>query len=152
MGATAVASALSVEAPKGSHFEFEEVKTEKGTKSLGFVPILAWDDLEKAAEFYGDSGILAILDGTSLRVSFQNIARRKRNAGKTDDEIAKEQLEFRPGTRKVGESTPTSRATRATRTAIESGVNADALAELVAAVASGKIKLEDLGINSPVQA
>lgn len=152
MGATAVASTVSVAAPSGAHWEYEEIKTEKGTKSLGLAPLLVWDDLEAAAAFFTDALILAILDGTSLRVSYQNIARRKRIAGKSDDEIAQDQVDFRPGTRRVGESTPASRAQRATRQAVEGGVNADALAELVAMVASGKINLADLGIKATAPA
>ena len=57
---------LTLPAPDGAEFEMEEVKTARGTKSLGEVPILTWKSLERAREYFGDEGILDILDGTSL--------------------------------------------------------------------------------------
>src|SRR4051812_38418708 len=99
-----VTGTLTVEAPAGAEFKLEEVKTARGTKSVGEVPILVWNDLEKARDYYGDEGIQDVLDGTSLRVSFQNIGRRYASAGKSMDEIAEAQLKFRPGKRAVGVS------------------------------------------------
>ena len=96
---------LTVTAPTGAEFVFDEVKTERGTKSLGEVPILVWRNVAAALTHYGEEGIGDILDGTSLRVSFQNIARRFKAAGKTDDEIAAAQVAFKPGKRS-GVSTP----------------------------------------------
>lgn len=135
---------LTVTAPDGAHFEFDEVKTARGEKSLGEVPILVWDDLEKAAEFYGVDSILAILDGTSLRVSFQGIARRMAVGEKTADDIAKAQVEFRPGKRQVGASTPESRARRAAAAAVEKSGNADAITALLQKIAAGEISADDL--------
>lgn len=132
-----------VSAPAGSHFEFEEVKTAGGTKPLGQAPILVWDSLESARQTYGDEGITDVLDGTSLRVSFQGIARRGRIAGKSDDDIAQQQVEFRPGKRAVGQSTPVSRARRAASTAAEK-VDGDVLASFLSKVAAGEISQEDL--------
>lgn len=145
-------SNITTEAPEGAHFEFEEVKTARGTESLGEVPLLVWDDLDKARAFYTDEGILAVLDGTSLRVSFQGTARRLKAANKADDDIAKAQSEFRPGRRQGGQSTPTSRATRAAKSASEK-VNGDAISELLEKIASGQISAETLaamGITSPL--
>lgn len=134
---------LTVQAPPGAHFEYEEVKTARGSKSLGEVPMLVWDDLELTRANFGDDGILASLDGTSLRVSFQGIARRMRIAGKSDDEIAKAQIEFKPGKRAVGVSTPVSRAARAAKGAAEK-VDGDLLAAFMARVAKGEISESDI--------
>ncbi len=138
-------SELSVQAPKGSHFAFESVKTKGGTEDLGEVPLLVWDDLDATVTFYGEDGVKQILDGTSLRVSFQGIGRRMRAADKTDDEIAQAQMNFRPGKRAVGASTPASRAARATKAAAETlGDKADILTELMKKVASGELTDEEI--------
>jgi hypothetical protein len=143
-------AAVAVEAPSGSHFEFEPVRTAKGTQELGDVPILVWDDLDKAIEFYTHEGVIAVLDGTSLRVSFQNIARRLKTSlkDKTDDEIneaiAEAQVKFRPGKRAGGVSTPGSRVARAAKAATEKGADAEKLEALLAKIASGDIDLADL--------
>jgi hypothetical protein len=134
---------LTVQAPNGAHFEFETVKTAKGTKDLGQAPILKWDSLAAATEHYGEENILNVLDGTSLRVSFQGIARRGRIAQKSDDDIAKTQVEFKPGTRVVGQPTPVSRAKRAAGAAAEK-VDGDMLAKLLEDIANGRISAEDL--------
>lgn len=133
----------NVQAPAGSHFEFEEVKTLKGTKSLGEVPILVWDKMDAAVEHYTEEGVLNSLDGTSFRVSYQGIARRLRIQGKTDDDIAKAQLDFKPGKRAVGVATPSSRAAKAAKSAAEK-VDGDKIAAFLARVASGDISEEEL--------
>lgn len=137
---------LTIAAPDGAHFEYEEVKTARGTKSLGEVPILVFDSVQAAVTQYGEEGVKGVLDGTSLRVSFQGIARRMRIAGKSDDEIAKAELEFRPGTRVVGASTPVSRARNAAAKAAEAvgAENADKVAQFLDLVSAGKISAEDL--------
>lgn len=136
---------LTVEAPDGAHFEIEEVKTNRGTRSVGQVPILVWDDTTKALDFYGAEGICDILDGTSLRVSFQGIARRFGAAGKTVDEIAQAQINFRPGKRAVGVSTPASRAGNAARRAAEKlGDRADVITKFMERVAAGQVSDEEL--------
>lgn len=125
---------VTVAAPQGAHFEFEKV-SDKSDNEFD-VPILVWDSLEDAIGFYGEEGTLRILDGTSLRVSFQNIARRFAQGNKSADDIAKAQVEFRPGTRRVGESTPVSRAARAARAAVTAAPeNADAVADILNALA-----------------
>lgn len=138
-------SGLTVSAPQGAHFESEEVRTAKGTQSLGEHPILVWDSLDAARAFYGDEGIKDILDGTSLRVSFQSIARRMTIAKKSDDEIAKAQVDFRPGKRQGGVSTPTSRAKSAAgRAADKLGDKADLVSALLDRIAKGDISDADL--------
>jgi len=138
---------ITTQAPEGAHFEFEEVKTDKGTKSLGEVPILVWDKATSAIEFYGEDAIRDVLDGTSLRVSFQSIARRYKGAGKSDDDIAKAMIEFRPGKRAVGASTPASRSARAAKAAVEKGaVNEEQLSALLEKIAKGEISMDQLGI------
>lgn len=132
---------LTVTAPEGAHFDFDEVKTERGTKSLGEVPILVWDGVAPAVAFYGEEGVKDILDGTSVRVSMQNIARRLKISGKTDDEIAAEMIKFRPGKR-TGASTPQSRAASAARKAAEKG--GDNVTELLQRIASGDIGEDQL--------
>lgn len=134
---------LTVTAPEGSHFEFDEVKTAKGTQSLGDVPILVWDNAQAMIEFYGEQGVLDMADGTSARVSFQSIARRLKAAGKTDDEIATKQIEFRPGKRSVGASTPASRAANSAKKASEK-VSGDVLDQFLKKVAAGELSEDDL--------
>lgn len=134
---------LTVAAPKGFHFEFDEVKTARGTKSLGERPILVCDQVSAAVETYTEEGVKSILDGTSLRVSFQSVARRMAQAGKTDDEIAAAQVAFRPGTRQVGQSTPVSRAARAAKAAAEHA-DGDVIAAFLDKVAKGEISGADL--------
>ncbi len=133
-------------APEGSHWVYEEVKTDKGTKSLGNEnPLLVWDDLDKARAHYGDEKILGVLDGTSLRVSFQNIIRRGRAGDKSVDDIAQAQLDFKPGTRTVGESTPASRVARAAKAAVgEGGATEDQVLKMLELLKSGKLKPEEL--------
>jgi hypothetical protein len=134
---------LTVTAPEGAHFDFEEVKTAKGSESLGSVPILIWDSVDAARSHYTDEQIRNVLDGTSLRVSFQSIARRYKMAGKSDDEIAKAQIEFKPGKRVGGVSTPVSRAARAAKSAAEK-VDGDVVAALLEKIAKGELSQEDL--------
>ena len=134
----------TIVAPEGATFEFEEVKTAKGTQSLGEVPILVYGSHAALVGTYGKEGVLAIADGTSLRVSFQNIARRFKASGKSNGEIAKAQLDFRPGKRAVGQSTPTSRAARKAREASEKSGNPEAVEKLLAKIASGEISAADL--------
>src|SRR5260221_11153366 len=84
--------------PSGAHFEWEETKTAKGAESLGEGPILIWDSLAGVVEhFGGEEGVTDVLDGTSLRVSYQGIMRRMKLAKKSDDEIAAAQIAFKPG-------------------------------------------------------
>lgn len=139
-------SELTVTAPDGAVFDFEEVKTDSGQRSLGSVPILRWTDGHKALEFYTPEKIADILDGTSLRVSFQSIARRARAKGASDDDIARKQLEFRPGKREIGESTPASRAASAAKRASTAigGDGGDLIAAFLAKVAKGEIDRDTL--------
>lgn len=141
-----VTGTLSVAAPAGAEFKLEEVKTARGTKSVGEVPILVWNDLEKARDYYGDEGIQDVLDGTSLRVSFQNIGRRYASAGKSMDEIAEAQLKFRPGKRAVGVSTPASRTANTARRASEKigGEASETLSKFLERVARGEVSEEQL--------
>lgn len=136
---------LTVTAPDGAKFDEEEVKTARGTKSLGNVPMLIWEDLEKAITYYGEDGIKDVLDGTSLRVSFQNIGRRFAAAGKTKDEIAQAQINFKPGKRVVGPSTPASRAGNAARRAAEKlGDRADEITSFLERLAKGEVPQDQL--------
>lgn len=143
---------LTVTAPEGAHFEFEEVKTKKGTESLGDVPILVWDDCDKMVEHYGAAGVTAMADGTSFRVAFQSIARRYKQAEtpKSDDEIAKAQIEYRPGTRNSAVAKPENKAARAAKAAAEKTGNADAITALLEAISSGKISAADVAALSGV--
>ncbi len=148
-GATATATPaepkeLLTTAPDGSEFTSDEVKTAKGTQSLGEVPLLVWNDVQKMIAFYGEDGIKDMADGTSFRVSFQGIARRMKAAGKSDAEIQDAQIRFRPGKRAGGVSTPVSRAQRAAKQAQEKLGDSDAVEKLLAKIASGEISNEDL--------
>lgn len=141
---------LTLQAPDGAEFEFEEVKTNRGQRSLGNVPILCWRDLDKAVAFYGEQGVINSLDGTSLRVSFQGIARRMRLAGKSDDEIAKSQIDFRPGARQGGVSTPVSKAASAARRAAGK-FSGSAISEFLEKLARGEISEEAFQQVSGIQ-
>lgn len=137
--------ATTVTAPNGAEFVYEEVKTARGTESLGEVPIIVWKDLQAAIDYYGAEGVLDMLDGTSLRVSAQNIARRLKAAGKTDDEIATAQVNFKPGKRAGGVSTPVSRARKAAENAAtQLGDKAGAVTDLLDRIARGEIDLDSL--------
>lgn len=139
---------VTIAAPAGAHFEEDEVKTNRGQQSLGTVPILVWDDVQGARDHYTDEGIAAVLDGTSLRVAFQAIARRMKLQTKTDDEIAAVQIAYRPGKRAVGASTPVSRARKAADTAAEKlgAEGADLLTTILGKIAAGTITAEELAI------
>lgn len=140
---------LTVTAPSGSHFDMEEVKTAKGTQTLGDVPILVWDDLDALVGHIGKDGVVNMADGTSLRVAYQSIARRGRGVKdkdgntQTDDQIAQSQIDFRPGKHQGGTSTPQSRAKRAAGAASEK-VDGDVVAKLLEAIASGKLSAADI--------
>lgn len=133
----------SVTAPEGAHFEADEVSTKRGEESLGEVPILVWDSVDAARAYYGDEAIIDVFDGTSFRVSFQGIARRAKLQGKDNDEIAKLQVDFRPGKRVGGQSTPTSRVRRKAEAAVEK-VDAGKLEALLDKINSGEIDLSEL--------
>lgn len=135
---------LAVAAPEGAHFEYEEVKTAKGATSLGHVPILVWDKLDAATSHYGEEAVRDILDGTSLRVSFQNIARRFKIAGKSDEDIAKGMIEFKPGKRAGGTSTPGSRAASAAKKAVEKTGAGDDIAVLLDKIANGEFTAAEI--------
>ena len=139
-------TSVTVAAPEGAHFEYEMVKTDRGTKELGEKPLLVWDDVDAAVAFYGAEGITNILDGTSLRVSFQSIARRLAIKGESDDAIADAQVKFRPGKRPgVGAPTPVSRARKASEgAAVALGDKADLLTELMGKIARGEIGAAEL--------
>ena len=141
--ATAPAATLNTTPPNGFEFVYDEVKTAKGATSLGEVPLLVAKDVEALREVYGDEGVLDICDGTSLRVSFQGIARRMKAAGKSDDEIKDAQIRFRPGKRQGGVSTPASRAAKAAKTASEK-VDGDVIAKLMQRIESGQLSQADL--------
>jgi hypothetical protein len=140
--------------PRGFHWEFDEVKTDRGQKSLGEVPILTADDGDAGAQAlidkYGSQGVCDIYNGTSGRVSFQAIARRLTMAGKTAEDIAAAQVAFAPGKRQGGQSTPASRVASEAKK-LTGKVNADAISELLAKVASGEINLSSLGIKAPLE-
>lgn len=139
------APATPLECPAGAHFEREEVKTAKGTESLGEVPILVWDEVPAAIEYYTEEGVKNILDGTSLRVSFQNIARRLKVAGKSDVDIQNAQISFKPGKRAGGVSTPVSRASRAAKAAAEkAGDQGDLVTALLEKIARGELSMADV--------
>jgi hypothetical protein len=136
---------LNVTAPSGAHFEFDEVRTAKGTRSLGEVPLLTWDDVDGLTAHYGNQAVLDMVNGTSARVVYQGIARRLRLQGKSDDEIAQAQVDYRPGRRVVGGATPVSRAARAAKAAAER-VSGDKIAAFLERVARGEISEEDLAV------
>lgn len=133
---------LSLEAPDGARWDYGEVKTNRGTQSLGKVPILVWDDPQKAIEFYGQEAFLAAFNNTGLRVPFQSIARRKRVAGVVDaNEIAQEMIDYKPGETERAAPTAASRAASAAKRATEalSEGGKDLFTTLLDKVAKGEI-------------
>jgi hypothetical protein len=99
----------------------------------------------KAIAHYTEDGVRDVLDGTSLRVSFQNIARRYKVAGKSDTEIQNAMIQFKPGKRAGGVSTPVSRAARAAKGAAEKvGDQADLVTTLLEKIAKGELSIADL--------
>lgn len=141
--APAVPQTLNTTPPQGFEFSTEEVKTGKGTQSLGEVPILICKDVDALVAHIGNEGVLDMADGTSLRVSYQSIARRMKAVGKSDDEIKDAQIRFKPGKRQGGVSTPVSRATRAAKGAAEK-VDGDVIASLLEQIQSGKLSQADI--------
>lgn len=138
-------SEFTAVAPEGAHFEFSEVSTSRGQQSLGEQPILVWDSVDACVQAYGEQGVKDILDGTSVRVSMQSIARRGALAKKSWDEIAAMQIAFRPGKRTSGPSTPVSRAQKAAKNATTAlGDNGDAVAKLLERIASGELSQDQL--------
>lgn len=143
---------LTVHAPHGAEFEMEEVKTKKGAESLGEVPILVWKSASAAIAHYGEQGIINMLDGTSLRVAAQSIARRYKLAKKSDDEIAQAQIDYKPGNRSSAPSTPAGRAAKAAKSATEKLGGSDTVANLLDLISSGKLSPEQLdGLMASVQ-
>lgn len=141
-------SELTVAAPAGAHFEMEEVKTKKGTETLGLVPILIFDEYQALLDKYGEEGIRNIADGTSVRVSFQSIARRLKAAGKDDNTIAQAQLDFKPGTRVGGVAKPENKAARAAKQASEKIGDPDLVTKFLEKVARGELSGADLAALS----
>lgn len=131
-------------APQGAKWTWDEVRTGHGKDSLGDVPLLEWEDPNGVVEHYGVEGLLAALNGTSLLVSYQGIARRMKIAGKSNEEIATAILAFKPGNRAVASPTPVSRARRAAAEAA-SVTNGDAIAALLAKIARGEISVDESG-------
>lgn len=139
--------------PPGARFEYDEVKTDRGQKSLGLCPILTWEETDEghqgALAYYGVSGIARFINGTSLRVSCQGIIRRGKAAGKTDEKMAEEQLAFRPGSRQGGQSTPASRAASASKKAAGK-FSGDSIAEMMNRLATDEAfanQIRALGID-----
>ena len=138
---------LTVQPPEGAEFVWGEVKTNRGTESLGQVPILRWTSVTAAVQFYGEEPALNALNDTGLKVPFQSIARRGRASGKLDaNGIAQEQIDYRPGSRAAAASTPASRAKSAAAKAAETlGENgADVLTTLLARIQRGEISADQL--------
>lgn len=138
-----MSESLTIVAPAGAEFEFETVKQATGDSFE--VPILKWNDLDAATQYYGQASILDILDGTSLRVSFQGIARRLAVAKKPIDEIAKAQVDFRPGKRAVGAATPASKVAKtAKQIADKDPAKVASIQALLDKIASGELSDADL--------
>lgn len=147
-------------APAGASWRFDEVRTNHGTETLGERPLLQWNDIEGARAYLGDDGVCNALNGTSLLVSYQGIARRITIAGSAPDknksdeeinfEIAEAQLKFKPGKR-TGEATPASAAARSAKNVADAVGDKGAaglkalLDKIKAKVASGELDPESIG-------
>jgi hypothetical protein len=140
--------------PEGAHWEFKEVSTNFKKESLGERPILIWDEVDGARKHYGDEGVCDSLNGTSLLVSYQGIARRITISGQNpgegkeplsdeeiDNAVATAILEFRPGKR--AQVTPAGAAARQAKAVAEqlgdqAGDLGEFLARLKAKIAAGE--------------
>lgn len=77
----------------GIRFDLEEVAKQSGDNRSDKVtfhrkaPIVIVENVEKFRAAFGDDTILAIFDGTSIRVKSQAIARRMLTKGATNEEI-----------------------------------------------------------------
>jgi hypothetical protein len=144
MGTTAAPSALTVKAPDGAHFEIEEVATKGGTEKFE-APILVWDTTPALVAHLGEEGVLAMADGTSLRVAYQAAARRGHTKNKSFDEIAQAQVEYKPGKRSGASSTPQNKTARMAKEVVDKNPEAaDEVQKLLAAIAAGKFSIDDL--------
>lgn len=145
MGTTAEATnGLTVSAPAGSHFDIEEVATKGGAEKFQ-APILVWDTTEALVEHLGEQGVIDMADGTSLRVAYQAAARRGHTKGKTFDEIATDQISYKPGKRSGASSTPQNKTARMAKELVDKNPEAaDEVQKLLAGLASGKFSLDDL--------
>lgn len=144
MGTTATPSALTVAAPTGSHFEIEEVATKGGAEKFE-APILVWDTTDALVAHLGQQGVLDMADGTSLRVAYQAAARRGHTKGKSFDEIAQAQIEYKPGKRSGASSTPQNKTARMAKELVDKNPEAaDEVQKLLAGLASGKFSIDDL--------
>lgn len=133
--------------PTGFYFDWDEVKGDHGQVSFGKRPLLTVNEDPEGAkalyEFYGNEGVARFYNGTSGRVQFQGVARRVTAKGKKEgwsdekinEEIAKQELEYRPGKRAGGQSTAQSRAVAAMKKAAGK-IPGDALAGLMDRVAA----------------
>lgn len=135
--------------PPGAYFDFDEVKGDRGQKTLGTRPLLTWRENQEGLDgfiaFYGVEGGMRIPNGTSIRVTGQGIARRvtekaiKEGWGTDNDRInnetAKLQLEYRPGKRQGGQSTAQSRAVAAAKKAAGK-IGGDAITSMLERVAA----------------
>lgn len=89
----------------GIRFDLEEVAKQSGENRSDKVtfhrkaPIVVVTDVTKFRDAFGDETVLAIFDGTSVRVKSQAIARRMLAKGATDDEIRAANVNMLRGTR-----------------------------------------------------
>lgn len=139
-----MAEGLTVAAPTGARFDPEEVATKGGTEKFD-APMLIWESLDALRDHIGEQGILDMSDGTSLRVAYQAAARRGHVKGKTMDEIAQSQLDYKPGKRSGATSTPANKTARLAKELVDKSPEAaDEVQKLLAGLASGKFSLDDL--------
>lgn len=137
---------LTVPAPAGAHWSFESLRTKNGTESLGELPILEWDTAEGIVAHYGPEGTKQMINGTSGKVSYQSIARRLALRGKTINEIAQAQVDFRPGQKASGPTTPHTRAAKAAKVATERGADGERLANLLDRIAEDPSILDKISV------
>ncbi len=144
MGTATQVNGLTIAAPAGSHFEIEEVATKGGAEKFE-APILIWDTTEALVAHLGEEGVIAMADGTSLRVAYQAAARRGHTKGKSFDEIAASQVEYKPGKRSGASSTPQNKTARMAKELVDKNPDAaEEVQKLLAGLASGKFSLDDL--------
>lgn len=89
----------------GIRFDLEEVAKQNGDNRSDKVtfnrkaPIVIVTDVTKFRESFGDETILAVFDGTSIRVKSQAIARRMLAKGATDESIREANVNMLRGVR-----------------------------------------------------
>jgi len=132
---------LTVAAPSGAHFRISKVGPKGGAKTA--MPVLTWDNLDACVSFMGEEAAVLGLSG-GLTSKYREIARQGAADGKTQDEVAMAQIEYRP----VAKAPRAKTKPAATRIRVAARAMARAFTKEQAAVVA--VLLEDLAAGKTV--